>query len=137
MGQQSRLYEEWQLDNIIGAGGFGIVFKATNKLTDEIRAIKRIELPMGNEMQLEKFRREAKTHAKLNHPNITRYYSCWVETQDEDIIKECNLEYFRAFDGGVDESAVKEALGIDVDDGESQSMWSKLEKDGVPDTIRE
>ncbi|XP_069769039.1 interferon-induced, double-stranded RNA-activated protein kinase-like isoform X3 [Narcine bancroftii] len=57
----------------IAAGGFGKVYKAKKRLDDEFYAIK--EIPYQDENSL----REVKSLAQMDHPNIVRYYTCWLE----------------------------------------------------------
>jgi serine/threonine protein kinase len=66
----------WQC---LGRGGFGVVFESKNKIDDIHYAVKRITLP-SSEASKKKVMREVKLHAKLDHKNIVRYYSTWLET---------------------------------------------------------
>lgn len=61
----------YELIQLIGQGGMGSVYKALDKQTQRIVALKRI-LFVENDSQaaLERFYREAKTIATLNHPYI-------------------------------------------------------------------
>ncbi|XP_058692978.1 interferon-induced, double-stranded RNA-activated protein kinase [Poecile atricapillus] len=61
------LFEKIEL---IGAGGFGNVFKAVSKCDKTAYAIKRVEFT-------EKVEREAQGLARLTHENIVRYHSSW------------------------------------------------------------
>src|SRR5512132_2302696 len=53
----------------IGAGGMGEVWKARDTRLDRIVAIKRLKAEHG-----ERFQREAKAIAALNHPHICQIY---------------------------------------------------------------
>lgn len=61
---------------LIDNGGFGQVFKARHKIDDEIYVIKRVRYDGP------KVKREVKALAKLKHPNIITYYSCWSGDDD-------------------------------------------------------
>lgn len=68
----------------IGVGGFSSVFEVKNKLDDNFYAVKKIQLKIKNNKkdineELEHVLREAKFLAKVFHPNIIRYYNCWIE----------------------------------------------------------
>uniref|UniRef100_A0A8C6T0Y1 Eukaryotic translation initiation factor 2-alpha kinase 2 n=1 Tax=Neogobius melanostomus TaxID=47308 RepID=A0A8C6T0Y1_9GOBI len=55
----------------LGKGSYGCVYKARHKVLDQYRAIKEIrskDLP-----------REVLVLANLDHPNIVRYFSCWLQ----------------------------------------------------------
>src|SRR6202043_2814086 len=54
---------------LIGAGGMGEVYKARDTRLDRIVAIK-----VSKEQFSERFEREARTVAALNHPNICTLY---------------------------------------------------------------
>ncbi|CAG9759267.1 unnamed protein product [Ceutorhynchus assimilis] len=76
-GFTSRFEADFTLIDCLGKGGFGIVFRVKQKYDDCDYAIKRITL---NEKQSrDKVMREVKTLAKLEHKNIIRYFSSWVE----------------------------------------------------------
>src|SRR5229473_3446220 len=53
----------------IGAGGMGEVYKARDTRLDRVVAIK-----VSNEQFTERFEREARAVAALNHPNICQLY---------------------------------------------------------------
>lgn len=64
----------------IGAGGMGIVYRAHDEQLDRDVAIK--VLPHGalaNEADRKRFRKEALTLAKLNHPNIETVFEFGTE----------------------------------------------------------
>jgi eukaryotic translation initiation factor 2-alpha kinase 1 len=77
----SRLHQDFiQLENI-GKGGFGKVFKVYHKMDSSIYALKKI--PVKNcdskSISLGKTLIEVRCIAKLNHPNVIRYYNSWIE----------------------------------------------------------
>ncbi|XP_041646000.1 interferon-induced, double-stranded RNA-activated protein kinase isoform X2 [Cheilinus undulatus] len=63
-----------EFDSIIclGKGGFGHVYKARQKLLDKNYAVKIVRCK-------KKALREAGALSDLNHCNIVRYYTCWLE----------------------------------------------------------
>uniref|UniRef100_A0A1I7VP68 non-specific serine/threonine protein kinase n=1 Tax=Loa loa TaxID=7209 RepID=A0A1I7VP68_LOALO len=75
----SRFRNEFIFIEMLGKGGFGYVMLAKNKLDGNDYAIKRIPLDPKDERFNRKVTREAKLFSKLNHPNVVRYYSAWIE----------------------------------------------------------
>lgn len=60
---------EWQIDKkLIGAGSRGLVYKAFNRFTGKIAAVKKIKI------NAETNDREVKIISELKHPNIVEYY---------------------------------------------------------------
>ncbi|MEO1525019.1 MAG: serine/threonine-protein kinase [Planctomycetota bacterium] len=65
----------YQLDGVIGSGGMSIVYKATQKNLQRTVAIKVLRGSAAtNQIDLERFRFEAQTVARLDHPNVVSIY---------------------------------------------------------------
>jgi serine/threonine protein kinase len=65
----------YDLQARIGKGGMGEVYKARDSRLDRIVAIKILSPHLANDAQLrERFEREARTVARLNHPHICTLY---------------------------------------------------------------
>src|SRR6202521_2386891 len=74
----------------IGAGGMGEVYKARDTRLDRIVAIKVLPTHLADRVELrERFEREAKTIASLNHPHICTLY----DTGHQDEIDFLVMEY--------------------------------------------
>ncbi|XP_059928980.1 interferon-induced, double-stranded RNA-activated protein kinase-like [Gadus macrocephalus] len=71
----SKFLTEYDNFECIGQGGYGHVHKARMKHLDTYYAVKMV---LNEENAL----REAKILAKLQHPNIVRYYTSWTEDQE-------------------------------------------------------
>ncbi|XP_056617192.1 interferon-induced, double-stranded RNA-activated protein kinase [Triplophysa dalaica] len=69
---KSRFLGDFDSIRRVGKGGFGRVFKARRKLEDQYFAVKIVKNKVNAY-------REVSALSKLNHPNIVRYYTCWVE----------------------------------------------------------
>ncbi len=66
---------DYELIEIIGRGGMGVVFRAQQKKLERTVAVKMIQAPLGaSEEQLRRFRNETKAAAGLSHPNIVRIF---------------------------------------------------------------
>ena len=77
----SRLHQDFIELEKIGSGGFSRVFKVYHKIDSIIYAIKKIKIRNSDlkSNNLEKILNEVKCIAKMNHPNIIRYYNSWIE----------------------------------------------------------
>jgi serine/threonine-protein kinase len=62
--------DKYHIDEKVGEGGMGMVFKATHVLMDSTVAIKMLHPHLSSDrMALERFRREARAAAQIRHPN--------------------------------------------------------------------
>ena len=75
----------FQLRERLGDGGFGQVFLAFDPRLDRDVALKVLKQPDPNERMMERFFREARAAARLDHPNIVAVHDagfndgrCWV-----------------------------------------------------------
>jgi len=68
-------FPQFEITECLGRGGMGVVYKALQKSLNRTVAIK-ILAPerVGNEKFAERFTREARTLARLNHPNIVTVF---------------------------------------------------------------
>jgi serine/threonine protein kinase len=70
VGQQYKILSE------LGAGGMGIVYHGVDVMLEREVAIKKLRSEFSRTPDIaERFRREAKIQARLNHPNIAHLYS--------------------------------------------------------------
>ncbi|HVG39859.1 MAG TPA: protein kinase, partial [Pyrinomonadaceae bacterium] len=72
---RTRITEKYQLDRLLGRGGMGAVYAGTHVELDRPVAIKLL-LPqlMADAGALERFRREARAAARINHSNVAGVY---------------------------------------------------------------
>lgn len=82
----SRYASEFQELRPLGKGGFGSVFQCENTLDGRQYAIKKVSIYSTNhdhfQQQLHRVLREVKILAVLDHPNIVRYYTAWLEIEE-------------------------------------------------------
>ena len=65
----------YEITALLGAGGMGEVYRATDSTLDRAVAIKVLQDSVASDPdRLARFDREAKTLAALNHPNIAMIY---------------------------------------------------------------
>ncbi|GMS78225.1 hypothetical protein PENTCL1PPCAC_400, partial [Pristionchus entomophagus] len=74
----SKFAKEFKVESILGTGLGGCVFEAKNVLDERKYAMKRIHVD-PNDAKIAKTLREVRAMAQLDHPNIVRYNSTWIE----------------------------------------------------------
>ncbi|KAF3930471.1 hypothetical protein ABW20_dc0110154 [Dactylellina cionopaga] len=96
----------WEEVECLGKGGFGSVWACKNLLDDEIYAIKKIIITeqflkvaqiadeKDRERAFAELHHEVKVLARLDHPNIVRYYSSWMERMSREQFEQIKKELF-------------------------------------------
>lgn len=87
VSQLGRYHSDFKQVKLLGQGGYGRVFHVINAVDQRHYAIKRIPLStkvylrwiQGGDQSTRTFQ-EIRTLAKLEHPNVVRYYGAWIET---------------------------------------------------------
>ncbi|WDQ16366.1 serine/threonine-protein kinase [Rhodopirellula sp. P2] len=67
----------YRLDGVLGRGGMGVVYRATDTRLERSVAVKML-LTNGHPTLVERFQREAKAVASLTHPNIVELFDVGV-----------------------------------------------------------
>ncbi len=89
------LFPQLEILELIGKGGMGAVYKARQKQLDRIVALKILPPGIGNDPAFaERFAREAKALAKLNHPGIVTLYEFGVASGYQPSTLNSQLFYF-------------------------------------------
>lgn len=84
-GEESRQrIGRYEVVKVIGKGAMGVVYKARDPLLDRVVAVKTIMSPQGQGRRvrsafLERFQREAKAAAKMQHPAIVTIFDVGVD----------------------------------------------------------
>ncbi|MEZ6132630.1 MAG: serine/threonine-protein kinase [Planctomycetaceae bacterium] len=74
-GRLAELFPAIEIIELIGAGGMGAVYKARQSGLDRVVALKILPEEFGHDVKFAlRFTREARTLAKLSHPNIVPVY---------------------------------------------------------------
>jgi serine/threonine protein kinase len=66
--------EHYELVEFVGGGGMGSVYRATDTRLGRTVAVKVLSRDQGDEETIRRFRIEAQSAARLDHPNIARVY---------------------------------------------------------------
>ena len=67
---------DYEIVDVLGAGGMGKVYKVRNVISDRIEAMKVLLPDLANEPELgDRFVREIKVQASLEHPNIAALHT--------------------------------------------------------------
>ena len=89
----SRYQSEFRELEPLGRGGFGSVFRVANVLDSREYAVKKVSIRSSDwnspgteafSQELHRVLREVKFLALLDHPNIVRYYTAWLEMEEND-----------------------------------------------------
>ena len=74
--------DRYEILEILGEGGMAFVYKARDTQLERLVAIKTLKPNYVNqETFVERFKREAKTAANLNHPNIVQIFDWGIEDE--------------------------------------------------------
>jgi tRNA A-37 threonylcarbamoyl transferase component Bud32 len=84
VGQIQPLFPQLELECLVGQGGMGAVYKARQKKLDRAVALKLIRGETAADPTFaERFMREARTLARLNHPHIVAVHDFGEVSQDD------------------------------------------------------
>jgi serine/threonine protein kinase len=71
---------KYKIVSELGSGGMGVVYHAVDIMLEHEVAIKRLRNEFSRDPKVaQRFLQEAKIQARLNHPNITRLYTCFQQ----------------------------------------------------------
>ena len=74
-GRAGAAFPELEILELVGRGGMGVVYKARQKRLDRLVALKILSPKIGQDPAFaERFTREARAMAMLNHPHIVAVY---------------------------------------------------------------
>lgn len=92
----ARLFPQLEILGLLGKGGMGAVYKARQKQLDRIVALKLLPPGIGSDPAFaERFAREARALARLNHPGIVTLYEFGqIESQPSTFDPQPSLCYF-------------------------------------------
>src|SRR5262249_56703768 len=83
-------HPRYRVLELLGHGGMGAVYKAEHRLMERTVALKVINRELtGRPAVVERFRREAKAAARLDHPNIVRAHDAEHAGDTHFLVMEC------------------------------------------------
>lgn len=85
--------DNFDLYNKLGSGSYGNVVKCKSKTDDNFYALKIIKIK--DKLDFEYIIRETQNMVLLNHSNIVRYYSSWINTIDPKLLYENKNKYLK------------------------------------------
>jgi|GEM_PF-2292077 len=65
---------KYRIEEALGAGGMGAVFRATHVVSDKPVALKWMLRPASDEVALQRLTREARAAGRIDHPNVVDVY---------------------------------------------------------------
>jgi serine/threonine protein kinase len=78
-----RLIQHYRIESLLGEGGMGTVYQATDTLLQRLVAVKMLHPHLVSQASfMERFRNEALILARLNHPNIAVVYNFLRDNAD-------------------------------------------------------
>ncbi|MDR3406192.1 MAG: DUF1080 domain-containing protein [Chthoniobacter sp.] len=109
MEECARLFPGYEVLRLLGRGGMGAVYQARQIELDRLVAIKLLPLEISVDKDFaDRFRREARAMAKLNHPNIIAVY-------DFGTTREGHLFFVMEFVEGANLYDIIHQVGLDGD----------------------
>ena len=86
----TQIIDQYQLDKLLGEGGFGKVFKAFHKKTREVVAVKTIDISESFKSadKIDQIYKEAKILKQLSHRNIIKLFQAFCIMKDLYLIME-------------------------------------------------
>jgi len=67
-----RVAGQYNLEDVLGKGGMGTVYKGIDTHTGMAVAVKHLRTELATDDMIERFRREGEALRLLNHPNIVK-----------------------------------------------------------------
>ena len=138
--QYTRYASEFDEIGALGKGGFGSVFQCRNALDNRDYAIKKVlirkdaKLPQSDfTKRLNRTLREVKSLALLDHSNIVRYYTAWLELEQMndgntiDHTGDAVSEYYMTFGTRTSQAKTSE-FGADVSKSARLPYWQSKSK---------
>ncbi len=77
----------YEIQEVIGHGGMGVVYKARHALMDRIVAIKMLQAQLiSDSMSVKRFQQESKSASRISHPNVITVYDFGISPNGQPFI---------------------------------------------------
>ncbi len=67
--------DKYELQQVVGHGGMGVVYKAYDRGLERFVALKLLRRDTANQMAIDQFAKEASVTASINHPHVVRVFT--------------------------------------------------------------
>src|SRR5258706_6109538 len=83
------MIDHYRIENVLGQGGMGVVYQATDTNLQRPVAIKVMHAPLASQPEFQlRFLQEARAAASLDHPNIVRVLDSGMKDQELYLVME-------------------------------------------------
>jgi serine/threonine protein kinase len=85
--ENGKFTKTFDIQSKLGKGGFGTVYLAQHKLDGKQYAVKKVKMQVGvdEDFKSHKLFREVQSMLQLSSKYVTRYYTCWIESEQDDV----------------------------------------------------
>src|SRR5574341_2028105 len=80
--------KRYEIQEFIGQGGMGVVYRGRDRQTDQPVAVKALKMEIAKPEMVERFAREGKALRQLNHPNVVKMLDAVQEKGQHYLIME-------------------------------------------------
>ncbi len=136
---KGRLIQHYRIESLLGEGGMGTVYQATDTLLQRLVAVKMLHPHLVSQTSfMERFRNEALILARLNHPNIAVVYNFLQDNADYfmamEYVEGDSLEALIRKAGALSPAIAAEVVRHGLE-GMAHAMQMELEGTGVRASI--
>jgi hypothetical protein len=121
--------DHFELVDVIGHGGMGVVYKALDTSLDRHVALKLLRKSSGNPEQIKQLETEAAITASINHPHVVRVFSTGIDHGRfyiaMELVEKGTLDRLIELQGRVAEAQVLE-VGIQIASGLRAAQYAGL-----------
>lgn len=125
----------------ISKGGFGKVYQAIHSVDGQTYAIKAIPMKFSNDSMVTDTiinrLKEVRGLARLEHPNIIRYYNSWLDIGITSNIKPTSVTNSKSHDSLVEYGSSRHVLDWDTDESVASSISRSTSFDSIVPVLKD